>query len=71
MPKKTFGEDLYAKGENTNGQVSQTADGTIYAGRAYNPQQYNGNLQADSARWNKKPEVGKEIMPKTYPKHDK
>jgi hypothetical protein len=69
MGKKTFGADLYAKGENPSGQTSQTADETVRNQNGCPPQQWNGNLQGDGSRWNRP--VGGDIKPRTYPKHNK
>ena len=52
MGKKTFGADLYAKGENPRGQVSQSADETIINSESLPPQQDKWNKQADGERWN-------------------
>ena len=52
MGKKTFGADLYGKGENPNGIVSQTSDGTVKNAEALPPQNYSYNQRADGARWN-------------------
>jgi hypothetical protein len=52
MPKKTFGADLYGKGENPNGMIAQTADGTVRNCDALGPQQYNWNQEADGPTWN-------------------
>ena len=52
MGKKTFGEDLYAWGENPNGVVTQTPNETIHNGRALPMQQSKEGFQASGARWN-------------------
>ena len=52
MPKKTFGADLYGKGENPNGMIAQTADGTVRNADALGPQDYHWNQEADGPRWN-------------------
>lgn len=52
MRKKTFGEDLIAKGENPNGCISQTADGTVRNYDALGRQEYKFNQEADGASWN-------------------
>ena len=52
MPNKTFGADLYGKGENPNGQTSITAEETMRNSEALPPQQNKWNLQADGQRFN-------------------
>lgn len=52
MTKKTFGASLYGKGENPNGQLSQTADSTVKNQDGLGPQDYHWNQSADGPSWN-------------------
>jgi hypothetical protein len=52
MSKKNFGDDLIAKGENPNGCIAQTADGTLRNYDALGRQEYKWNQGADGPRWN-------------------
>ena len=69
MSRKTFGESLIAKGENPNGQISQSADSTIRNQDGLGPQEWKWNQSADGPRWNDgfqpKPEMGRIVMPAT------
>ena len=52
MSKKTFGESLIAKGENPNGQISQSANETVRNQQGLPRQDFKYNQEADGARWN-------------------
>lgn len=55
-PRKKDGcinwDGMIAKGENPNGQTSQTADSTIRNQDGLGPQEWHWNQSADGARWN-------------------
>lgn len=69
MGKKTFGADLIAKGENPNGCITQTADGTMRNYDALGKQDWHWNQSADGPSWNDgfqpKPEYLGIAMPAT------
>lgn len=62
MTRKNFGESLIAKGENPNGCIAQTADGTVRNYDALGRQEYKWGQEADGPRWNSgfspKPDFG-------------
>lgn len=55
-PRKKNGSidwgEMHAKGENPNGMMAQTADGTVRNCDAMPPQDYHYNQSADGERWN-------------------
>lgn len=54
---------MIAKGENPNGQTSQTADSTIRNQDGLGPQEYHYHQSADGARWND----GFQPKPESFP----
>jgi hypothetical protein len=66
LPKDGDFSKLLGKGENPNGFVSQTCNGTLIDGRGgdgYNERAYG--RMADGARWNTDPRM--ETMPLSQP----
>lgn len=45
-------EGMIANGENPNGMMAQTADGTLRNADALGPQDWHWNQSADGPRWN-------------------
>jgi hypothetical protein len=55
LPKDGDFSKLLGKGENPNGFVSQTANGTLIDGRGGDGENYAWGGMADGPRWNQDP----------------